>query len=83
LIRTHVHLATGIAAYNEEQPLQGGAAPIGLVRFRSTPDYLFWTVRNGQSDLIAVGAGGAEHLPAPARFAAIQTGHRAHAQTGE
>lgn len=51
-----LHLATGTAAYNEEQALQSGAPPISLVQFLGTPDFWFQSMQNWQSEFLAVGA---------------------------
>jgi hypothetical protein len=49
------HLLTGTAAYNEEQALQAGAAPITAWQFFVTPDFWFQSMQNWQSEFLAVG----------------------------
>jgi hypothetical protein len=51
-----LHLATGTAAYNEEQALQSGAAPVSLLGFLRTPDFWFQSMQNWQSEFLAVAA---------------------------
>ncbi|NES29060.1 hypothetical protein GCE86_19080 [Micromonospora terminaliae] len=49
------HLFGGVAAYNEEQALQSGAAPIGAWQFLGTSDFWFQSMQNWQSEFLAVG----------------------------
>ncbi len=51
-----LHLATGTAAYNEEQRLQSGAAPISVGRFFVTAQFWFQSMQNWQSEFLSVGA---------------------------
>ncbi|WKU07909.1 DUF6766 family protein [Micromonospora sp. HUAS LYJ1] len=50
------HLFGGVAAYNEEQALQSGAAPITAWQFLHTSDFWFQSMQNWQSEFLAVGA---------------------------
>ncbi|WP_432899866.1 DUF6766 family protein [Micromonospora matsumotoense] len=50
------HLFGGAAAYNEEQALQSGAAPISVWQFLRTSDFWFQSMQNWQSEFLAVGA---------------------------
>ncbi|WP_328343780.1 DUF6766 family protein [Micromonospora sp. NBC_00421] len=50
------HLFGGVAAYNEEQALQSGAAPISAWQFLGTSDFWFQSMQNWQSEFLAVGA---------------------------
>ena len=45
----------GVAAYNEEQALQSGAAPISAWQFLGTSDFWFQSMQNWQSEFLAVG----------------------------
>ncbi|GAA4580937.1 hypothetical protein GCM10023176_61190 [Micromonospora coerulea] len=49
------HLLGGVAAYNEEQALESGAAPIGAWQFLGTSDFWFQSMQNWQSEFLAVG----------------------------
>jgi len=49
------HLLGGTAAYNEEQALTQGAAPINAWQFAGTPDFWFQSMQNWQSEFLAVG----------------------------
>ena len=49
------HLFGGVAAYNEEQALQSGAAPISAWQFLGTSDFWFQSMQNWQSEFLAVG----------------------------
>ncbi|NUS55264.1 MAG: hypothetical protein HOV66_10475 [Streptomycetaceae bacterium] len=51
-----LHLATGTVAYNEEQMLQSGAAPISVGAFLRTPQFWFQSMQNWQSEFLAMGA---------------------------
>jgi hypothetical protein len=50
------HLLGGTAAYNEEQLLSSGAAPISSWQFLQTSDFWFQSMQNWQSEFLAVGA---------------------------
>ncbi|MFI6757968.1 DUF6766 family protein [Micromonospora sp. NPDC050417] len=49
------HLLGGTAAYNEQQALQSGAAPVGVWQFVQTSDFWFQSMQNWQSEFLAVG----------------------------
>jgi hypothetical protein len=49
------HLIGGTAAYNEEQGLSQGAAPINAWQFAGTADFWFQSMQNWQSEFLAVG----------------------------
>jgi hypothetical protein len=49
------HLLGGVVAYNEEQALQSGAAPISAWQFLGTSDFWFQSMQNWQSEFLAVG----------------------------
>jgi hypothetical protein len=49
------HLFGGVSAYNEEQALESGAAPISAVQFLGTSDFWFQSMQNWQSEFLAVG----------------------------
>jgi hypothetical protein len=50
------HLLGGTAAYNEEQALQTGAAPITVWEFLGSSDFWFQSMQNWQSEFLAVGS---------------------------
>jgi uncharacterized protein DUF6766 len=50
------HLISGTAAYNEEQALQTGAAPVDVWTFLGTSEFWFQSMQNWQSEFMAVGA---------------------------
>ncbi|MCZ7427835.1 hypothetical protein O7607_19045 [Micromonospora sp. WMMA1949] len=49
------HLFGGVAAYNQEQALESGAAPISAWQFLGTSDFWFQSMQNWQSEFLAVG----------------------------
>ncbi|GAA3785370.1 DUF6766 family protein [Micromonospora maritima] len=49
------HLVGGVAAYNQEQALESGAAPITAWQFLGTSDFWFQSMQNWQSEFLAVG----------------------------
>ncbi|NUT21800.1 MAG: hypothetical protein HOV77_21710 [Hamadaea sp.] len=50
------HLIAGTAAYNEEQKLETGAAPVSLGQFARTAEFWFQSMQNWQSEFFSVGA---------------------------
>ena len=72
-----LHLIGGAADYNEQQALDSGAPPISALRF-PRHQRLLVPVHAELAERVPGGrrADRPEHLPAPARLAGVQTGHR-------
>ncbi|MEU6078603.1 DUF6766 family protein [Micromonospora sp. NPDC047074] len=49
------HLLGGTAEYNEQQALQSGEPPIGVLDFLGTSEFWFQSMQNWQSEFLAVG----------------------------